>query len=879
MSGFPNLSNIDSVISKTIKDRAGDNLAVSSLLPWFRSVSLVGGGLIIESTTSDDSMSTRYGTNGSSGRVGKRADNKTSVYAQNDVRSNRPSPTIASVSIQNGSEGLTRKCKFNITCYTKGQAQKMIQHFLEPGYYVLIEWGWNVSKSHNQKAGSGGKIEVCDVIQYQNLGVLKDKRAESEGTYDAFLGIVTGGQMAYGSAETYEVQVELTSQGELPSYLSEHKGTPVNSEQAASGIKFTPKQIEDASENSDNIGLTLFMQMYNKLPLAKQIGNIKNLKNKVDSRGIPWTEASNFLNMDDYLREDYVKKLTDTVINSDDGDGRELKVPNDTPLLSDDTFIRFELAYKILTTTVAEKKLENICPAYKTKNSKTLEIQSIKSIDIEHTLCRAHRHIFSTNKNKLYIPNKNLPDFGLADALSADPSGSLFLFPDNGKFDETDFIDGHPTTHPQSKKENLPDKNFYFPKITDTFLDAYPFDDTIKPFEGKAHEHGYLKDLYINFDFFIECMEKSGYVLYEVLLDMLNGLSSSVNLYWDFQIVAGASSDCGNEQMRVVDKTFLGLSNGATKKNDSGIPEIVKTSFQSIGVNSVFLDADFTMDIPKETANMVIAQRNDKTAKDSDGNPSTPSDSPGSSMEASSLNFDTGLFQSQPDKVGEKLDAINLEITENDKEIAESRKEAEIKQAKKDEESDSWLDYSDVKAKLAKAWDNTKEIAQDVSDSVGSTTGLWTPDAEQEIREANYDYFVNKAGVFPRGIDRNDVMRADGGIWGTLTAAFTTDYKAGVSTVLWVGTYDDPQLLKQFETCDFKNHKSEGGGDHTLNPVLLPIKFNFTIHGVSGLKVGDIFTITDLPDKYANRVFQITQIEHEVADIWTTKVESQMRNI
>ena len=79
MSGFPNLSNIDSTISKEILDRAGNNLAVSSLQPWFRGTSLAGPGLIIESLTSDDNMDTRYGVGGSSGRIGKFADNKTSI--------------------------------------------------------------------------------------------------------------------------------------------------------------------------------------------------------------------------------------------------------------------------------------------------------------------------------------------------------------------------------------------------------------------------------------------------------------------------------------------------------------------------------------------------------------------------------------------------------------------------------------------------------------------------------------------------------------------------------------------------------------------------------------------------------------------------------
>lgn len=876
MSGFPNLSNIDSTISKVILDRAGNNLAVSSLQPWFRGTSLAGPGLIIESLTSDDNMDTRYGVGGSSGRIGKFADNKTSYYVREDVRENRPSPTIASVTVQNGSEGLTRKCKFTIKCYTKGQATALTNHFLEPGYYVLIEWGFNTSKSYQQKAGGGGEITVCDLIAYQNLAVLKDKRASSEGTYDAFLGVVTGGQMNYGDDETYEIQVELTSQGELPSYLSNHKGVLIDTEQAASGIKFSPKQIEDAVDDRDNIGKSLFMQMYNKLPLAKQIGNIKKL---IDDQ--KWNNPANFINMDDYLREDYISNLKKTNIKSD-GKDLDLKVPNDTPLLSSDSFIRFELAYEILRTTAVAEKIDTGCKDYQVdtpEGRKNLKLRSIEHIDISETKCRAHKHIFSTNKAKLYIPNKFLPDFGITDALSAKPTGSLLTFPSDGNFDESNFIDGHATTGAQQGKSV--EKEFYFPRLEDSPLGSFEWDDTIYPSSGLAYQYGYLKDLYINFDFFIESMEKSGFVMYEVMLDILNGFSSAVNLYWDFQIIAGGSKEDGNERMRVVDKTFLGLSKGAVARNESGIPKIVTTTFQSMGVNSPFISVDFSMDIPKETANMVMAQRNDTSSKNADGGSNaTPSDSPGSSLEKQPINFDSNLFSSVPCPVAQSLDSINRLLTDSDKEIAESRTSASAEQSKIDSEnSNVFGDWSDTKEFAKGAW---SVISTNVSigfNKLGEDTGLWESSEKEEIRNANYDYFVSKAGVFPRGIDRSDVMRADTGFWANIQAAFTTDEQQGISKVLWVGTYDDPLLLKQFELSDFKKSKKDGADSHSLNPVLLPIKFNFTIHGVSGLKVGDIFSVTDLPNKYANRIFQITQVEHEIGDIWTTSIESQMRNV
>ena len=52
-----------------------------------------------------------------------------------------------------------------------------------------------------------------------------------------------------------------------------------------------------------------------------------------------------------------------------------------------------------------------------------------------------------------------------------------------------------------------------------------------------------------------------------------------------------------------------------------------------------------------------------------------------------------------------------------------------------------------------------------------------------------------------------------------------------------------------------------------------------TTFGISGILIGNIFKIIDLPQKYADRVFQVTKVEHSIQDAgWTTTVESQIRN-
>ena len=66
----------------------------------------------------------------------------------------------------------------------------------------------------------------------------------------------------------------------------------------------------------------------------------------------------------------------------------------------------------------------------------------------------------------------------------------------------------------------------------------------------------------------------------------------------------------------------------------------------------------------------------------------------------------------------------------------------------------------------------------------------------------------------------------------------------------------------------------------TNPPGLIPFDLSFTIKGISGIKVGQAFTINDffLPDRYKNRVgFIVTGVDHKVNNsIWTTDIRSQM---
>ena len=59
----------------------------------------------------------------------------------------------------------------------------------------------------------------------------------------------------------------------------------------------------------------------------------------------------------------------------------------------------------------------------------------------------------------------------------------------------------------------------------------------------------------------------------------------------------------------------------------------------------------------------------------------------------------------------------------------------------------------------------------------------------------------------------------------------------------------------------------------------MPIKFSFTIHGVSGIKRGDKFRVNGIPSAYERTVFfQVTSVKHVIDGmIWKTEIEGGFR--
>jgi hypothetical protein len=133
-----------------------------------------------------------------------------------------------------------------------------------------------------------------------------------------------------------------------------------------------------------------------------------------------------------------------------------------------------------------------------------------------------------------------------------------------------------------------------------------------------------------------------------------------------------------------------------------------------------------------------------------------------------------------------------------------------------------------------------------------------TEDEIEEAKRKNLQLFLDKVGFMPRP-DKDDKF----------------DFAANLSAACFIVAYNDQAIFEFFKKQnDVAAVQTESDG---TGPIM-PIKFNFSIHGVSGIKRGDKFMVTGLPKGYENGFFQVTSIKHSISEMmWKTEIEGSYR--
>ena len=872
MSAFPYFSNIAPHVNEELNRRKADMLYVSRLNCWVRLSSGVGTGCMIYSNPSYPLFKAAgstgvsiYGNNESSGTVGVRWDGKSAVSATGEYWGFRPPPVISSIEIDEGAGSLSRKAEFTITAYTVGQLNTLCKFFLEPGYTIFLEFGWNTPDGVR---GYEPTLSANGVGRYQSFGFTHEIRKATKGHYDNYLGFITGGSVAM-NGDTWTLNVKCTGFTELPAFLN----VADNSEAVAENEKPKGQYFKPTAVNAEqDLGRKRFMMAFNKLPSNKQSGRIANLINDKTVADI-----RNFVNVDEYVKEAINDTTSGTEIlgfsiNDEEikSENKEFEVPSGTKLIGDESFIRFGTLMKIINTIGVDgfRVGETIVKNY---------------VNTDNTVCSAFKKIFSTDKTKLLIPNGEMPFFSVFDARQS--------------------------TEPQTEfknvsKNNIEDIHFPSPKAIENGVAGgksvqYVGSD-INGISKPAYQWGFLNDLYVNMDFAKGILETKNFLIKDALFQILNGMSSAAGGVWDFQIQESSIPGGGSTELTVVDMNFI-------PRQGPGM-----TVLDATGIGSVFIDANLDLDISGAKMNQVIAKRLNYTANSS----SSPVDIDGKlglftdekDMVLQSMNRNNGKTTAVQTKTGTAPTTSTAQQLAAAGDVAAATKMAAAVQATKNTaqpapaEQKSFMDSVwgtirnagaagvdfvqavayDVVGQDAKAAENYSEANRNVAElkEDAAVVKAKTEEAAEKVYEKTLKPYVDQLKAY---LDREEAKEKNFQNFLDKLGAYPKVALVPTSTIAGAQLEDICYLVCYNDQLAFESIKN--GHDKLLKnasttvSALMPIKFTFTVHGVSGIKRGDKFKINGIPTQYQNNgFFQVTAVKQIIeGQMWKTEVEGQFR--
>lgn len=870
---WPHLSNIDSKIANKIRSRA-DTIQSSKLNVWMRVFAGAGNGLILSSNNNFELFKAAgqgasvYGSPTSVGTIGYNWSG--APVAGGTDRGLRPSPGIVSFEVKEGKDQISKEATLGIKCFSLQQMEAIQKYFLEPGYTICVEWGWNTDNGGIKMMDAAGPANIVKQATERNLNydTLNKLRVDSGGEYDTFFGFIVGGNVT-NEGEQFNVNVKLRGAPGLPTYLQSQQHIQLKDKagiisNVGQAVKVPPYEPELLDKTNKDTNARTWNNMYNQLPSHRQIQHVVSYAT--------FTSAYDFINMD--------KAVTDAMITDSNGgfwsfdrplfgaqgSGPTIDVAGqDIPkekLWSPHNYITMDLAVEILNRNggLDEYKFGD---------------KSVKArINIKTAAIGAFRYMFSTKSSALIIPGE-LPDFRQyfwnRGEITQKGKGVL------GVSGVGDF---NPINNSINKR---------------SFVQSTPLDINTKNKKIKEAPYfwGYLRNLYVNFDMFVEKLNQPNKTIREVLLDILNEMSSAVNNFWNFQLV---------ETQAEADNKALGITKGdiiITVVDENWVgqnPEKTFEYFDHSGIKSPFLESTLDLSIPSEMANQIVSQRLGRATQ-----PSMPYLSTG------------GFFTSEADLFSKDPNLLAKPLTA--KQIADAAAAAQL--AALAAKPLSPQDAAKQKLRLAK--DSRKNIDTNLAQLNADlqalnepyiTTTIYDPQAGTLTKtspgplraqlQADYKILWDAGVQLDKDIEQakidsekafQDTMAAKksqissnlakieivpnpelgSSIPENMTAEDGLNDPTTFNERFRIYTFDDTSFLDRIKNDYFAK---KGGLSHPL-----PIHYTFKTLGISGVRFGDTFKITGIPDKYAkNGIFQVQQIEHSLTDmLWTTTITGAFR--
>ena len=911
MGTFPKFSRIsDNVCNSIVSGMSGAgylfknrNKTLSGKFPWIRIFSGAEKGLIFESATLSDVLGIvdntvisgknsnvipgSYGNTNGSGPMGKDFDKKwvyptISYIANGSTNTNtfntekqdwvlRPSPVVTSLEIKEGKDQISRVGTLVIKCFSLPQLEEVQRYFMEPGFSILIEYGWGDPESLAQLIDTTNARTIVKQAADENLNydVLHAKRVSSYGNYDSFFAFIVGGSVV-SENENFIVSISLRGMPGLPTFLQQQKNvnelkvvtTTGKDKKVVKPLQsirlYGVADISAAGATDSIVSARRYKYMFNNLPAERQTSEVAKFVDKAAlgvSDGYGYFDLIGF----DYTINEIVNSYKSISglesVGMKLGLTKEFKVGTWTvpreKLGSDYKYINFGLAIRILNAN-------NGLTTYKVGD------KEVKVRIYPRAYIGAFPKIFSTNPAKLIIPGK-IPDF-FAYYLndSETPIDSIV----NSEFDASigafSFVQYKPLPGPSS-------------------TGTTPSYKTYGGFFEKEGYYGDIENLYVNFDVFCKAIKNSANKsMKDVLLDMLNEMSDAVNSFWNFQLVEQVDEN-GNIQIAIIDENWCGYC---------PIPKSQIQLFRHAGELSTFLEANLQIDIPSEMTNQIILKRENYIA-----NPNSQGLDMGGVFTNNKDLFFTGIGYEDNSKLS-KTGGTSIADLKKELQTAKQKKADWQKKLIVDKSflgrvgrylattgGSSITEYLDPTTKEHVYTEVIPTTVGGTATEKGSGTaqGVAWDALLAEIKRLEDAVEETQTTTLSNNINKIDII-ANPAITTMTTnypqAAFedSTNTYQKLRNGFRIYCCTDTQIFDILKNNAFESYMGTGATVGKTS-ILLPIKYTFKILGKSGIRRGDIFNVIGIPERYEqNGFFQVVNIEQNLdGNLWTTTITGQYR--
>lgn len=192
----------------------------------------------------------------------------------------KPSPVVTAINSKEGKDQISRHCDVKITAYTLAQVELIQKYLMEPGYSLLIEWGWNTPEGVSGLVPLSPTTNIVSLIGERNLNndSLHSHRIKTNGDYDSFFGFIVGGTVDT-NGDAFDISIKLRGAPGLPTYLQGHanvsklQDNKITNDDAHPPFGVTSLNLTDVSQQAER----RFKQMFNLLPKTRQTNQVVNL--------------------------------------------------------------------------------------------------------------------------------------------------------------------------------------------------------------------------------------------------------------------------------------------------------------------------------------------------------------------------------------------------------------------------------------------------------------------------------------------------------------------------------------------------------------------------------------------------------------------------